>query len=196
MRYQGWTPSHAVHDVAAGSSHASVAIEAGGSLLVAFTEDDLATDASTVSVRRVQPDGTIGSPEALFSHPEYQATNPRVDVDGMGRGIVACEIRLIDSGQVLLWEDEQPVSMAARVRDLPDGAAVSYVYTPPEARGRGYATHVVHAVTRRILEEGRSFATLRTTMKRLSPTAPRPGAPLPTRTRRSSAPSSTPARLP
>lgn len=70
--------------------------------------------------------------------------------------------RRIAQGQVVIWDDPAPVSMAARVRELSDGAAVSLVYTPPASRGKGYASHVVYEVTKRILDDGKSFATLYT----------------------------------
>ncbi len=98
VTYEGWTPSYAVHTIAEGPSEASVAIEAGGSLLVAYTEDSLTSDASTVSVRRIMPDGAVGAPALYFSHPEYQATNPRIDVDPMGRGAFVCESHRFTTG--------------------------------------------------------------------------------------------------
>jgi predicted GNAT family acetyltransferase len=37
---------------------------------------------------------------------------------------------------------------------------VNFVYSPPEFRGRGYATACVTALTRQLLDEGRAFCCL------------------------------------
>ena len=63
-------------------------------------------------------------------------------------------------GRLMLWVDGEPRSMAARIRPTPHGEAISLVYTPPEARGRGYASAVVAQVSQRILDDGKSFCTL------------------------------------
>lgn len=62
----------------------------------------------------------------------------------------------IAAGAVLLWEDGEPRSMAASVGRTPGGERIGYVYTPPEWRGRGYAAACTAALTRRILDAGRS----------------------------------------
>ena len=63
-------------------------------------------------------------------------------------------------GQLFLWVEDVPRSMAARLRPTPHGEAVSFVYTPPPQRGRGYASAVVAQVSQRILDEGKQFCTL------------------------------------
>ncbi|MFI9117532.1 GNAT family N-acetyltransferase [Streptomyces venezuelae] len=62
----------------------------------------------------------------------------------------------ISGGRLLLWEDPegQPVSTASVSRTIEGQARVSLVYTPPTARGRGYAAGVTTAVSRRALEAG------------------------------------------
>lgn len=66
----------------------------------------------------------------------------------------------VESGRVYLWEDGGPVSMAARVRPTKHGVCISGVYTPPELRGRGYATACVGELSRVLLQEGYSFCAL------------------------------------
>jgi predicted GNAT family acetyltransferase len=66
----------------------------------------------------------------------------------------------INDGGLYLWIDGEPVSMAARVRETAHGSAVSAVYTPPQFRGRGYATSCVGELCRQILHEGRRFCAL------------------------------------
>lgn len=64
---------------------------------------------------------------------------------------------------VVFWMDEgRPVSMAGFTGPTPNGIRIGAVYTPPELRGRGYATANVAALTQRLLEEGRRFCFLYT----------------------------------
>lgn len=61
----------------------------------------------------------------------------------------------IDRKQLYLWvADGQPVSMARITRPTKTNAAISWVYTPPEKRNRGYATNVVTALTEHLLNSG------------------------------------------
>ena len=68
--------------------------------------------------------------------------------------------RLIADGDAFLWQDGQPVSLAARSRRLPHGIAVGPVYTPAALRGRGYATSCVAALSRRLLADGWEYCCL------------------------------------
>lgn len=70
--------------------------------------------------------------------------------------------RLVEPGDACLWEDGEPVSIAACAGRTPNGARVSLVYTPPELRGKGYATTLVADVTRRLLGQGNRYCFLYT----------------------------------
>ena len=59
-----------------------------------------------------------------------------------------------------IWEDGLPVSMAGWAGKTRRGVRVNFVYSPPECRGRGYATACVSALTRQLLDEGRAFCCL------------------------------------
>jgi predicted GNAT family acetyltransferase len=63
---------------------------------------------------------------------------------------------------VFLWEDGKPVSMALKTRPTDKGMTVGGVYTPPELRGKGYATSCVAELSRHILQSGKEFCTLYT----------------------------------
>ena len=64
-------------------------------------------------------------------------------------------------GQVFLWEvDGVPVSMACSHRMPPDGARVGPVYTPPDVRGRGYASAAVARLTARLLDGGAAWCAI------------------------------------
>jgi len=61
----------------------------------------------------------------------------------------------IDPQRLFILEDGgTPVSMAKTVREIQTVCGVSYVYTPPYFRSKGYATACVAAVSRVILERG------------------------------------------
>lgn len=78
-------------------------------------------------------------------------------------GAEALTRQLISAGTASVWEvDGRPVSMAATAGGTPNAARVSYVYTPPEERGRGYAAAVTAHVTREILDAGHRMAVLYT----------------------------------
>jgi predicted GNAT family acetyltransferase len=67
--------------------------------------------------------------------------------------------RLTD-GDVFLWDDGGPVSMACKTRPTSHGICVGMVYTPPEGRCRGYATACVGELSRTLLESGWAFCSL------------------------------------
>jgi predicted GNAT family acetyltransferase len=66
----------------------------------------------------------------------------------------------IAEGDIYLWEDEQPVSMAMQTRPTRNGISVGLVYTPPELRRRGYASACVGELSRTLLESGWEFCAL------------------------------------
>lgn len=71
--------------------------------------------------------------------------------------------QFVQNQELYLWEEDgQPVSMAAKLRPTRHGIAVGMVYTPPDQRGRGYATRFVATLSQQLLDEGRQFCTLLT----------------------------------
>ena len=71
---------------------------------------------------------------------------------------------------LFLWlDDGRPVSLAGVGGLTPHGIRIGPVYTPPELRGRGYASSLVAAVSQRQLDEGRTFVFLFTDLA--NPTA-------------------------
>jgi predicted GNAT family acetyltransferase len=71
---------------------------------------------------------------------------------------------LLAGGEIYLWDDGGPASMAARARPNTHGITVNRVYTPPALRRRGYASACVAALSQRLLEEGFQFCTLFTNL--------------------------------
>lgn len=68
----------------------------------------------------------------------------------------------IASSSVYLWRDGGFVSMAKKARATRHGVVVSLVYTPPESRGKGYASNCVAALSQRLLDSGYRFCSLYT----------------------------------
>ena len=66
----------------------------------------------------------------------------------------------IEAGDVFLWDDNGPVSMAVVVRKSAHGAVVGGVYTPPELRGRGYASCCVAGLSQAQLDAGKDYCAL------------------------------------
>jgi len=67
----------------------------------------------------------------------------------------------IRDGNVFVWEDNgQAVSMAMKNRPTRRSICVSQVYTPPDLRGKGYATACAGELSRRLLQDGWEFCTL------------------------------------
>ena len=68
--------------------------------------------------------------------------------------------RRIAAGDAYLWDDAGPVSMAVVVRKSAHGAVVGGVYTPPELRGRGYASCCVAGLSQGQLDAGKDYCAL------------------------------------
>ena len=61
----------------------------------------------------------------------------------------------------MFWEDGgAAVSMAGFGGRTPNGVRIGPVYTPPELRGRGYASALTAALTQRLLDGGLRFCFL------------------------------------
>ena len=65
-----------------------------------------------------------------------------------------------DEGGFLVWEDGGPVSIAGWGGPTPNGIRIGPVYTPPDLRGRGYATALTAELSQRQLDAGRRFCFL------------------------------------
>ncbi len=62
--------------------------------------------------------------------------------------------RRLAAGLFWLWEDGEPVSMAANSEPVEGVLRMQAVYTPPDRRNRGYAGACVGDLSRRMHEEG------------------------------------------
>ena len=66
----------------------------------------------------------------------------------------------VQSTSLFVWENGEPVSMAATTRPTTNGITINLVFTPPELRGKGYATACVAALSAKLLASGRRFVSL------------------------------------
>ena len=63
--------------------------------------------------------------------------------------------RRIEQEQIWIWEDAGAVAFAGWTDAPPDAARIAPVYTPLQARGRGYATALVAELSQVLLDQGR-----------------------------------------
>lgn len=70
--------------------------------------------------------------------------------------------QLIEEERVYVYENNEQtvVNMAVASRDLVNGVAITYVYTPEEFRGIGYAASNIYNLSKKLLDEGYKFCTL------------------------------------
>ncbi len=72
-------------------------------------------------------------------------------------------IALVDQQALYLWKDATGAkAMAAFNRETPQSQSVSWVYTPKEHRGNGYASALIAALTQQCLDSGKKFCSLHT----------------------------------
>jgi RimJ/RimL family protein N-acetyltransferase len=79
------------------------------------------------------------------------------EVDDMGKGEnqAAAAREKISHGGVTVWEAAgEPVAIACNTMPVAGQVRIGPVYTPPELRGRGYASAATAAVSQRLLEAG------------------------------------------
>jgi uncharacterized protein len=61
---------------------------------------------------------------------------------------------------LFIWDNGEPVSMAAWAGETAGGVRITFVYTPFQHRRRGYAAACVTRLTRLLMEQGRPFCCL------------------------------------
>jgi predicted GNAT family acetyltransferase len=88
---------------------------------------------------------------------EREALNEERAIDRLRK---AAEGQIERGEWYLWWDDGKPRSMCLQSRPTRSGICVSGVYTPPELRGRGYASAGVAALSQHLLDEGYSFTSL------------------------------------
>ncbi|HEX3479723.1 MAG TPA: GNAT family N-acetyltransferase [Kofleriaceae bacterium] len=89
-------------------------------------------------------------------HAEALPHAPPIDAE------VAADQMLRRAGRVgYVWDHAgEPVALAGAGGPTPRGIRIGPVYTPPDRRGRGYASNLVAEVSQRQLASGRSFCFL------------------------------------
>jgi len=104
------------------------------------------------------PAGTgrmAGDADARLTADWFAAFADEVDDMGKGEDQSAAAREKIRQAGVMVWEDDgQPVSIACNTLPVTGMVRIGPVYTPPQARGRGYASAATAALSRRLLEAG------------------------------------------
>ena len=62
--------------------------------------------------------------------------------------------RRLSAGQIWLWDSAGPVSVAGLTPPVEGVVRVQLVYTPPENRGKGYASACVASLSKQVRDEG------------------------------------------
>jgi hypothetical protein len=78
----------------------------------------------------------------------------------VGKDMESIADRHLREGTLYFWQDNQPVSMAAVIGPTPNGIRINNVYTPPEYRGKGYASSCVAQLSQMLLAQGRKYCFL------------------------------------
>lgn len=77
-----------------------------------------------------------------------------IDVGAPREGLSGGVERRLAAGQFWLWDDEGEVSMASHSQMTAGVTRMQTVYTPPNKRGRGYASACVSGLSRHLIERG------------------------------------------
>jgi predicted GNAT family acetyltransferase len=88
---------------------------------------------------------------------------PHEDMADRQTRLIETKLVSTEASGLWLWEDDgAPVSMSGYGGSTPNGIRIGPVYTPPDLRGRGYATGLVAEQTRWLLGSGRRLCFLYT----------------------------------
>jgi predicted GNAT family acetyltransferase len=82
-----------------------------------------------------------------------EAFHAEIDEGPVGGAAIHVDRRL-EGGLLRLWDDGGPVSLAGITAPVDATVRIGPVYTPPAARGRGYASALVAAVSQEVLDRG------------------------------------------
>jgi predicted GNAT family acetyltransferase len=123
----------------------------------AYTLTSLKAIAQTSGRLRVATSSDLDVVSEWISHFESEALANVVPQSSR-----ASAERRIAAGEIHLWCDPEPRTMAASVRPTKRAIAVSSVYTPREWRRQGYATACVAALSKLLLQRGFELCVLYT----------------------------------
>jgi predicted GNAT family acetyltransferase len=104
-----------------------------------------------------QPRAATKSDRSLLVEWVTEFAKESLPEDAPGRATQRTVAARLDhgAGGFVLWEDDGPVSLAGWGGETPHGVRIGPVYTPPQRRGRGYASALVAALSERLLNQRR-----------------------------------------
>jgi predicted GNAT family acetyltransferase len=94
----------------------------------------------------------------------FEALGEKLDRDEYGKLIDRKLENNLTNCLRLWWDEGQPVAMITSTRPTPNGVTVTMVYTPPDLRGRGYASALTAAISQELLDSGKKLCFLYTDM--------------------------------
>ena len=75
----------------------------------------------------------------------------------------------VEAASIFVWDDARPVALAGTAGPTRHGIRVNLVYTPPEMRGKGYASALVGRLSQKLLTGGKDFCFLYTDLTNPTP---------------------------
>jgi uncharacterized protein len=93
-------------------------------------------------------------PWAIAFHQEARTGNPIDPARTVREDVI--------NQRLVVWDDGGAVSMATWAGRTDRSVRIGIAYTPPERRGRGYASACVAALTQRLLGDGVAFCCINT----------------------------------
>ena len=104
-----------------------------------------------------EPDVPTLIPWVVAFHQEARTGDP-LDPEQVAREDVA-------RGRLFVWDDRGARSLVRVAGRTGRIGRIGLAYTPPEHRGRGYASSLVAGVTQRLLDEGAAFCCINTDLE-------------------------------
>lgn len=117
-------------------------------------------------------DNTLGTRNFIVGTESYQSiilkwaeemvleAGLMTEAEQMQRTLKQIKQDIKDQKIFLILDNNEPVSMARKAGNTPNGSFINFVYTPPHLRRNGYATECVAKLSKQILEEGKKFCFL------------------------------------
>jgi predicted GNAT family acetyltransferase len=128
-----------------------------------FALDQVSPLSPVEGVPRRAEEGDRSLLEAWVAAFAEEAGGEPANLDEVRRSVANRITARPEQAGLWLWEvGSEPVSLTGHGGLTPNGIRIGPVYTPPEFRGRGYATALVAEQSQWLLEQGRRFCFLYT----------------------------------
>ncbi len=161
LRRGGWSPPGTIGPAAVARAFAAVWSDMTGGTFRLLRHERV------YELRQVHRPAGVSGAARLADEADLALVNDwmwaftqEVGMEGTPAAVAETASLRIAAREILLWEDDRPVSLAGRSRHTAHGVAIGPVYTPPEFRRRGYAGACVVELSQRMLDAGWQFCAL------------------------------------